>query len=194
MQSFFLCVHVCWFLELKKTWLIDHSRNFMQGIWDSVLRASHVPWDALRHLHSESPRGMWPFSHPTQLQACPQISCRFLFLDCGRPAGWWEGSQSDHAGMIPNRLSLHLQEPSLILDLISGLVTEPLHWKTPTGRPRTCWTRLIRCYWGQRSEASDDLLTSRPPQHWSDSRNQSSEMADFFPNLNSSPTKPEWKY
>lgn len=27
-----VCVYVCWFLELKKTWLIDHSRNFMQNL------------------------------------------------------------------------------------------------------------------------------------------------------------------
>ena len=178
-----MCVHVCWFLELKKTWLIDHSRNFMKGIWDSVFRASHVPWDALK-----APSFLSSPQHvallPAQLRACPQISCGFVFRDYGRPAGWWEGSQSlvmlawsptvspsPSAGTITHS------------DLISGLVTEPHTGKLQQEGPEPTEQDLVRCYWGQRSEY---LMTFWPAGHhttlvWFQGTNPLKWLISFFP-------------
>lgn len=194
-----VCVHVCWFLELKKTWLMDHSRNFIQGTWDSVLRASHVTWDAdSRHLYSWAPRGLWPLSHPL----IENLHTKLLqvYLSWLRATGRLVGSvtESGHAGIISNHFSISIcRDHHSFWPHIRPSNRAP-HWKTTTGRPRTYWTRPCHTSSGATGVRGQSIWWpfwpaghhttlvwvqgTNPPLKW---------LVSFFPNLNSLPTKSE---
>ena len=192
-----VCVHVCWFLELKKTWLTDHSRNFIQGIWDCLQSLTRPVRCAQGTFILELLAACGPSPVPVENLPTRLLQVYLYWL---RATGRLVGSvtESGHAGMISNHFSVSIcRNHHSFWPHIRPSNRAP-HWKTTTGRARTYWTRPChtssgatgvrnQSIWGPFWPAGHHTTLvwfqgTNPPLKW---------LISFFPNLNSSPTKPE---
>ena len=92
-------------------------------------------------------------------------------------------TESGHAGMIPNRFSLSIcRNHHSFWPHIRPSNRAP-HWKTPTGRPRTYWTRPRQVLLGSEVGVSDDLLTAghHTTLVWFQGTNPLKWLISFFP-------------
>ena len=202
-ESFFLCVCMCECVcacvlvfrteENMANWLQQklHSGNLRLSLEPHTSREMRS-----RHLHSWAPHGMWPFSRPNWEPAHKTpVGLSFLTEDDWQ-AGW--KCHRVWSCMIPNHFSLSIcRNHHSFWPHISPSNRAP-HGKTTTGRARTYWTRPChtssgaagvrgQIIWGPFWPAGHHTTLvwfqgTNPPLKW---------LISFFPNLNSSPTKPE---